>query len=260
MLPPRASKLIQAAIIRLYEGRGVFRGSRDYPTVFDLREEIALDRDANAQARQALVDSLDPLLLSVGDIFRYRVGWSTADLACRRIVFELGGIPEAAKNLILNSLLLSEFSSRVARGISNPRMDLWICCDEAARLVSASNPTGGLSDLMGLVRGTGAGLDLSVQSADIAPAILSNTATKIIGRCGSAMDYDTMSGAMGLTAGQRTWLRTNLVPGLFVGQLGEGPWRTPFVFRIPPIRPIPHGDTPNLGDLPRLPSEPSRAP
>ncbi len=259
-LPPRASKLLLVAIVRLYERRGVLRGSRDYPTLFDLREDVAGDRDANVPAKQAIVDSLDPLMLSLGAVFRYRIGWSPHDLARRRIVFELGGVPEAAKNLILNTLLLSEFLSRVARGVSNPAMDLWICCDEAARLVSASNPSGGISDLIGLIRGTGAGLDLSVQGADIAPAILSNTATKIIGRCGSATDYDTMSAAMGLTDAQRAWLRAHLVPGLFVGQLGEGSWREPFVFQIPPMRLVPQGETPNMGDLLRLPSEPSSGP
>jgi hypothetical protein len=257
MLPPRASKLLQTAIMQLYERRGMLRGSRDYPTLFDLREEIASDQNSNPPARHAIVDALDPLLLSVGPIFRYRIGWATEDLARFVIVFELGGIPESAKNLILNMLLLAEFASRIARGVSNPSMDLWICCDEAARLTSASNPVCGLSDLMGLIRGSGIGLDLSVQSADIAASILSNTATKTIGRCGSAADYEVMAAAMGLSAGQKLWLRTHLVPGLFVGQLGEGSWREPFVFRVPPMGLVPSAAEPSLGDLARLPSEPA---
>ncbi len=261
-LPPRAAKLIHATIIKLYDHFGILRGGHHHPTFFHLREAIAHDAGANAPARQAIVDSLDPVLLSIGNTLRYHIGWTTRDLARMHLVFELGGISEADRDLILNTLLLSEFSSRLARGVSNCRMDLWICADEAGRLVSTLNPTGGISDLIGLVRGTGIGLDLAVQSADIAPAILSNTATKFVGRCGSAADYDTIAGAIGLNASQRNWLRTNLVPGTFIGQVGEGHWRHPFVFRVPPMRLSPETDvnreSQELGDLHQLPVKPAR--
>ena len=233
LLPARATKLLHVTILELYHRFGIFNGSRHYPTLFDLRETIVADSDANHQARQAVVDSLDPVLMSIGVVLRYRVGWRTQDLAGQHIVFELGGTAEVDKNLILNSLILPEFVSRVAQGISNPVMDLWICCDEAARLVSSTSRAGGIADLIGLVRGTGVGLDLSIQSADVVNAVLSNTANKFIGRCGSATDYDAIGAAMGLTREQRIWLNTNLRPGLFVGQIGEGDWRQPFVFTIP---------------------------
>lgn len=253
-LPVRASKILHAVIAKLYRHRSV----STFPTLFDVRETIARDASHNAQAKAAILDSLDPVLLSVGCVFRFRQGWDTSDLAKRQIVFELGGIAEADKDLILNCLMLSEFTLRVARGVSNPRMDLWISMDEAARLVSTANPNGGLADLLGLVRGTGVGLDLSVQSGDIAPSILSNTATKFVGRCGSASDYDLIAGAMGLTAEQRLWMRHNLMPGVFVGQLGEGPWRHPFVCRIPPMRLSRTSDTRSyLGDLAGLPVAPA---
>ena len=163
-LPGRATKLLHLSILKLYRGFGIFDGSQHFPTLFELREEIAADSEANHQAKQAVVDSLDPVLMSIGDALRYRVGWKTQDLAKRHIVFELGGTAEVDKNLILNSLVLPEFTSRVARGISNPVMDLWICCDEAARMVSSTSQAGGISDLIVLVRGTGIGLDLSIHS------------------------------------------------------------------------------------------------
>jgi len=257
-LPPRASKLLHATILRLYQSFDVFAGSRRYPTLFDLREAVAADKGANPPARQAIVDSLDPVLMSLGpEVLGYHMGWSTHDLAQRHIAFELGGAAEVDKDLILNGLILSEFASRVAQGISNPSMDLYIVCDEAARLVSPSSGGLGVSDLIGLVRGTGIGLDLSVQTSDVAPAILSNTANKVIGRCGSATDYEVMGNAIGLTVDQRRWMTTHLVPGLFVGQLGEGDWRFPFVFRVPrwnPANPVGFPATAiHLGDLEHLP-------
>ena len=126
--------------------------------------------------------------------------------------------------------------------------------------MSSSGTGDGFSDLIGLVRGTGIGLDLSIQSADIAPSVLSNTATKFTGRCGSAADYDAISSAIGLTVEQRRYLSHTLVPGLFVGQVGEGRWRHPFLFRVPAVdfskplsaskqqaRPMPAGLLPSDG-------------
>lgn len=232
-LPPRATKLLHTTILEAYDRFGIFSDGERHPTLFDLREAVAANAQANHPARQAILDSIDPVLMSIGDVLKYRIGWKTRDLAKRHIVFELGGIAEVDKNLILNSLVLPEFVSRVAQGISNPRMDLWICCDDAARLVSPTSQSGGIADLIALVRGTGIGLDLSAQSADVVHSVVSNTANKFIARSGSATDYDTISASMGLTREQRLWLNTNLRPGLFVGQIGEGGWRQPFVFQIP---------------------------
>lgn len=233
-LPPRATKLIHTAMLRLFQSFRVLDGARTFPTLAELRAAIAADTTANAPARMAIIDSLDPVLMSLGSALDWRVGWTTADLATRHIVIEFGGTAEADKNLILNSLIISEFSRRVAAGISNAKMDLWICCDEAARLVSPNNASA-MADLIGLVRGTGIGLDLSVQSANVASEIISNTSSKYIGRCGSATDYDVIGNAMGLTSEQRRSLPLTLTPGLFVGQVGEGSWRHPFIFRVPQL-------------------------
>jgi hypothetical protein len=239
-LPPRASKLVQTVLFRLYRKFGVFDGAERYPTLFDLYEAVRADEEANHPARLALLDSLEPVLRSLGpQVLAYRFGWTSTDLAARHLAIEFAGIGEVEKNLLLNSLVLPEFTSRVARGISNPGMDFWILCDEAYRLCSAagSGQTGAIADLVGLVRGTGIGLDLSVLStADLAPQVLSNTATKIMGRCGSAADYAAAGHSMGLSADQIQWAQLNLSPGVFIGQLGEGDWRQPFVFRIPPMR------------------------
>lgn len=256
-LPGRAEKLLRAAVVELYRTFNILTGAQLYPTLFDLREHFAATKDANAQARSAILDSLDAVLMSLGpEVLAWRRGWATADLARHHIIFELAGVSRPDQDLLLQTLLLSEFVSRVARGISNPRMDLWICLDEAQRLVTASGAGGIATDLLGLIRGTGIGLDLSVQSGDIHPAVLSNTATKLVGRCGSAADYDLISNAMGLNAEQRVWMRQNLRPGLFVAQLGEGAWRKPFVLEIPrlDLADSGHDAGVHLGDLPGLPS------
>ena len=262
-LPPRASKLLQTTLFRLYRKFGILDGARRYPTLFDLHEDIKADRDANRPAQMAVLDSLAPVLYSLGpEVLAYRYGWTSGDLSRMHMAIELAGSGEREKNLIINTLVLSEFTSRVARGISNPKMDLWICVDEAQRLccVPAAGQSNGVSDLIGLVRGAGVGLDLSVLStSNLAPQVPSNTAIKVLGRCGSAADYAAAGHNIGLSAEQIQWAQLHLRPGLFIGQLGEGEWRHPFVFTIPAMdlsdaaREGPETD--GIGPLKALPTE-----
>ncbi len=230
-LPPRASKLLQAKLFPLYRKFN----NNEFPTLYDLFESIKKDKSTNHQARVAILDSLEPVLLSLGSkVLGYRYGWSSHYLSTKPIVFELAGLSEIDKNLLLNTLLLSEFSSRIARGITNPKMDLWICVDEAQKICSSSSRTSAIANQIGLVRGTGIGLDLSLQGTNnLLPEIVSNTATKILGKCGSASDYYGAGRNMGLNSEQIQWAQTNLDIGIFIGQLGEGRWRHPFVFCIP---------------------------
>jgi hypothetical protein len=235
-LPERAAKLLHTGVLELYRQRGVFSGSVDYPTIFDLRQHVLSIKDANYQARSAFLDTLDPVLRSLGpNVLGNRIGWSTRDLAQRRIAWALGGLAETDKNLILNTLVMQEFTSRVAQGLSNVHMNLFVCVDEAGRLLARSNHASNIADLLGLVRGTGIGLDASLQSADIAPAVLSNTANKWIGRCTSSLDLELIASSMGLNAEQRQWIMTHLQPGWFVVQAADE-WRFPAICRIPHLR------------------------
>ncbi len=239
-LPAGAAKILQTTLHKLYQRFNCFNGATLYPTLFDLFEAIKADETINAPSRRSILESLEPVLRSLGPrVLAYRRAWPPHELARRHLVVEFSGLAEVDKNLLLNYLLLAEFTSRVARGISNPRMDLWICVDEAQRLVSSASPTSpsAIGDLIGLIRGTGIGLDLSVQSmAGLAPQIVSNCATKIIGRCGSFADYTEAGHSMGLTADQIRWAQLHLSPGRFIGQVGEGEYRHPFVFSIPRMR------------------------
>ncbi|TWU20720.1 hypothetical protein [Bythopirellula polymerisocia] len=234
-LPAKSARLLHLIILELYRQFSVLDGSQNYPTLFDVREAAAADKGAHAESRRALVTSLNPILASLHEVLRYRFAWTSEDLANLHLAFDFSGITDIEQNLLLNALLLREFRSRLDRGLSNPKMDLLVVCDEAARLCSRGDSS--VADLIGAIRGTGIGLDLSVQSADLTRSILSNTPNKFLGRCASANDYDTIGAAMGLTTDQRRWLTTNLVPGMFVGCLGQGrTLRRPFLFRVPDLR------------------------
>ena len=238
-LPPRASNLLQRTIIKLYKKYGIFNGSLQYPTLFHLFEAVRTDKEANAQARRAILDSLDLILLSLGtEVLGYHRGWMTDKLAEEKLAVELAMLPEIDKDLILNWLIVSEFTSRIARGISNPDMNLWISTDESQRLFSQRKETqstygSATTDQAGRIRGTGIGLSVSVlTTVDLSRLIPNLTATKIMGRCGSLDEYTAAGHFMGLSQEQIMWCMHHMTPGVFIGQVAEGNWRYPFVFKI----------------------------
>ena len=242
-LPPRSATLLKTTIIRLYAEKGVLNGGIEAPTLFDLYNAVKNNRDANSQARQAITDNLYALLISLGpEVLGYSKGWDVHQLAKQHLVIELSGLCEAGKDLILSYLLTAEFISRIARGVSNPKIDFWIAFDEGGRLFSSKKESAGyggnpLIDLLGLVRGTGIGVEISVlTTVDLSPSIPNLTASKIIGRCGSISEYTTAGHFVGLNTEQINWAAHNLVPGTFIGQVGEGNFRYPFVFRMPLVK------------------------
>jgi hypothetical protein len=239
-LPPRASTLLKSTIIKLYHLCGILDGGDKFPTLFHLHKAIREDRDANPQARQATLDNLEAILLELGpEMLAYHRGWSVKELAKQYIVMEMSGLTEQGKDLVISTLLTQEFISRIERGISNPSMDLYIAVDEAQKLFcqhrdSSSYGGNALTDLVGLVRGTGIGLEISVLTThNLSVGIPNLTATKIVGRCGSEAEYSTAGHFAALNNEQIEWFAHHSVPGLFAAQLGEGNHRYPFLFRIP---------------------------
>ncbi|MFC1675800.1 hypothetical protein ACFL3G_01905 [Planctomycetota bacterium] len=242
-LPPRASVLLKSTIIKLYKKHGVFNGGEMYPTLFHLFEAIRYNRHANPQARQAIIDNLEAVLLTLGpQVLAYHKGWDIDKLAKSHLVFELAGLPETVQDLLQNYPVASEFCSRIARGVSNQGMDLWISFDEGQRTFSQKKETSGyhgnaITDMAGLVRGAGIGFSISVLGPDnLSVRLPSITSTKIVGRCGSVPDYKAAGGFIGLTQEQIIWCTHHLKPGLFAGQVGEGNWRYPFLFEVPELK------------------------
>ena len=266
-LPPRASTLLRTMIIKLYRANGILAGSQRFPTLFYLFEAIRSNRSANAQARQAVLDQLEAIMTALGpEMLGYHCGWAVHELAGQHLVMELTGLPESGKDLVLGYLLTAEFMSRIARGLSNPGMDLWIAFDEAQRLLNQRQETAGyggnaLIDLLGLVRGTGVGLQISVLTTHgLSPNVPNLTGSKIFGRCGSVGEYTTVGRYMGLTGEQIAWCAHHMVPGMFIGQMAEGNWRHPFVFHVPRLTQLPaeheasgQTDNPSGAAMPSLP-------
>ena len=253
-LPPRASTLLKSTIIKLYHLCGILDGGDKFPTLFHLHKAIREDRDANPQARQATLDNLEAILLELGpEMLAYHRGWSVNELAKEYMVMEMSGLTEQGKDLVISTLLTQAFLSRIERGFSNPSMDLYIAVDEAQKLFcqhrdSSSYGGNALTDLVGLVRGTGIGLEISVLTThNLSVGIPNLTATKIIGRCGSEAEYTTAGHFAALNNEQIEWFAHHSVPGLFAAQLGEGNHRYPFLFRIPLLNEFLDSDDFNRG-------------
>lgn len=245
VLPSRARSILVQVCHALYRKFGNWEGQRKaWPCLFDVYEAINQNSKLNAAAREAILDRLGALLVSLTpQCAAYRSGWRPADLTQFNIDFEMRGASETAKQLLLQSLLFSVFHAEVERGVVNGPLKLVIAFDDAQRFFEArqseSPDLAPMDELASILRSTGLSLWVMAQTAHgLSPQLLPNLATKIIGRLGGAEDYAALGATMGLTADQIRWAKLHLSPGSFIGQCSEGDWREPFLFKVP-LLPLP---------------------
>lgn len=234
------------------------------PCLIDLFERVKHDRDLNASAREALLDRLGSLCVSLGPSARCRRGWSVSDLTQRSIVWELGDASPLVKTLVVCHLVQSAMLDRIRRGVVNRQPDLLVVLDDAQRFIATSTQAGEggdvppLAELLGLIRSTGLGLMAFVQSlAGIPRTLLANLSTKLIGRLGTGADYRDAAETLGLTGEQLRWMQSNLQRGMWVCQLSEGASRAPCALTVPRLT-LPasvtdvevHASADELGNLP----------
>ncbi|PHS12916.1 MAG: hypothetical protein COA78_07750 [Blastopirellula sp.] len=228
--PPVARKVIRQSIHGLFDRHNLFSGKiSNYPTLFDLRHFIQNAKQFNSQSRDALLTALDPILISLRGVLSYQQGWNIQSLAKQKIILGLNSCSQADKNLIIETFLFSLFSSRIAQQVSNVDPNILVYLDESSSLLESDDSA--ISNWIGLIRGVGIALILSNQSAvSISQKILSNIPNLFIGQCSSFADLNVMGSAVGLDAQQKRYLANHLQPGCFLGRLGRGKWRKPFLF------------------------------
>lgn len=241
-LPPRARSILTRGLHEMYRRFGIWEGNRTaYPTLFDLYEWVRTTPELNPQAREAILDRLGALLLALTPrCAAYRIGWSPGELARRHMLFEMRGVSETAKQILLGSLLFSVFYGEVERGVVNGPLKLAIIFDDSQRFFDAgaqgdSGELAPMDELAGVIRGTGISLWVLAQTAaGLSRRLVPNLGLKLIGRLGSHEDYASLGADMGLSSEQIDWARLHLQPGQFIGQVGYD-WREPFVFQVPLI-------------------------
>lgn len=243
-LPPRSRTILAQGCHALYKQFGIWerKDVRAWPTLFDLFEWTRKTRDLNTQARDAILDRLGSLLLNLTPkCAAYRIAWNPYELAYRSICFEMRGTSETAKQVLLESLLLSVFQREVERGVVNGPLRLVIAFDDSQRFFDTSSQSAAgdlapMDELAGIIRGTGISIWVIVQTmVGLSRRLVPNLATKCFSRCGSAEDYASLGADLGMTAEQIAFARLHLQPGQFIGQTAHE-WRHPFLFRVPLLK------------------------
>ena len=238
-VPPVARNILRTAIMTLYRAHSVFEGSKHPPTLRELAEAIRQAK-AHDAARHAILGRIETLLEVAGEVLDHRRGLPLRQLERVSCLFELDGLGLLYQNFMTACLLAAAFSRRVAANDS--ASPLLVSLDEGQRLysksVAASTEGPSFITLMtSLVRAMNIMLVVGVQTTDdLSRTIVSNSATKVLGRCGDMEDYRRMGRSMGLSGEQMEWCKVNLRPGLFIAKLTYGEHQHPFLLQMPLVK------------------------
>ena len=224
-------RLLKEVIHKLYFEYGLFEGKRLFPLLFEVREEVAKNRNCNQLTQEALLARLDSVLLNTPGL-RFRVGESTERLSANNVILECAGMAPPARDLLVGTIITKEFLRRKQVRYINAPVSWAVFIDDGQRI--CANPEGHLAQSINIIRSTGITINFSVQSAHlVAPAILANTSTKLFGILASAEDLQFLAKTMLLTNEQKEWFATKLRKGQFLYQLGNG-WRVPSLLEVHP--------------------------
>ncbi len=238
-LPGVSRALLQNAIFDLFESYGLFQSQKkNAPTLFDVFEHVRTSMpDANYAARQALLERLGSLLVSITPaVGAWRRGWRAEDLQNHLVVFELASASEWHRALRLTSIMFQLMHLRNRSGGGSPLM---IVADDALPMLQGAGVEGGgltpLAEALTLVRSSGLTFFVLAQTlAGIDPSLVASLNNKIVGRLASAHDWAAVGRELFLDQRQLAWARANLRPGTLLVQLAEG-HREPFPVEVPKL-------------------------
>ena len=216
---------------------GVFAGELDRcPTLFDVIER-AKAAEANAAAKEALLDRLGSLLHTLGPgVLAYHRAWRPSHLLDKLVVLEFAGAPESVRQWLMSDLLFKLFHGQVARGVVNAPLGHITLLDDAQRFLTGDGLVGvtPIAELLGLVRSTGLAIVANFQSLEPVPtSVLSNMNARIVGTLGSTGDLRRAASEFGLDAEQAAWARQHLAAGTYLAHFNVGSWRHPVVLKLP---------------------------
>ena len=239
-IPGRAATILRQVIYALYTKFSVWEGGTTrFPTLFHLYEWVRSQKDFNAASRDAILDRLGAFLMTLTPACgAWTRGWTPLDLTRHSIVFELRGASESVRTLLPQSLLFSVFHSRIASGLMNGPLELFLIIDDAQRIfsdrITAEGEMTPLDEALGIVRGAGIGVWPIVQTTvGLSRRARANLAMRTFGRCGPHEDYAVLAADCGLNQEQQEYIQNNLRPGTFVGQVGLGSYTLAFLFQVP---------------------------
>ncbi len=242
-LPPRSRVILSQGCHALYRQFAIAEGQTDgYPCLFDLYEWVRTTRGLNAAAREAILDRLGAVLVALTPATAaYRRAWTPQDLAAHSICFEMRGTSETVKQLLLEPALYSVMRAEVDRGAVNTAINLFVAFEDSQRFFASQQHAAGditpMDELAGIIRGSGKGLGVIVQTLEgVSSRLLPNLATKIMGRMGSHKDYSRLGADLAMNRQQVEWARRHLRPGRYVLQAADRRWREPCLVEVPRLK------------------------
>ncbi len=232
--------LLLKAMYGLYEDRGIFSGSTDYPTLFDLLEKVRrytfrrFSREAGYQ--DSIINRLESYLIACPKTYGYSRGFSISELAQKSLVIEVKGLSERHARCLMNWLLYALFLYRIANAQRGNVLRNLVIIDEGKYAFPAGyNANIGFSPiaaLMAQARETGIGVAVADQTAQLDECVFVQSRLKIAFRMGSGEDIQKVRKTFALSKEQ-----AEFIPRLDVGRaIIRVPKIDPFLVRIPKVR------------------------
>jgi hypothetical protein len=202
----------------------------DWPTLHDLTAALK-DHDLNhvrktANYRDTVVNRLDGMLLTAGDIFATPSGHISPDILAANVVFEFDGLSTDLQNFLMEALFTWVYEHRVAQGDRGDGLRHVFVLDEGKRVFSAYKerqdaaglPT--IDEITAKMREFGEGLLVADQEpAKLTDSIKANTHTKLLLPMGDHSQFRSVADTMDLTQRQRR-IAARLDTGEAVLQVG----------------------------------------
>jgi hypothetical protein len=207
--------MLVTTLTQLFEDYGVYEGSRDYPSFFELLgalKNLKLGGHARPMGfRDSLVGRLESYVMTNGQLYDCSIGFDLESLISKTVVFEVTGLLDVQCDYLVNHLLHWLFCFRLLgeRKRGDKLLTLAVF-DEANKVFSPyRNSALGerpITSMVSQLREFGVGLACTAQTSRLDRSIFANSAVKALFSSGGEDLTDAVR-AMGLTPEQAAYSR-----------------------------------------------------
>jgi hypothetical protein len=223
---------LTTAVAELYVKYNLYQSQPDsYPSLYDLTNLVRSDQisvgPASASYKDRVYWRLNPILMTVGDIFHCSEGYPIEELLQRNVVFEIGGLNRNLQRFLQQILFAYVYEYLLAQGSRDEGLQLVLFADEAKQLFSVylerqdASGMPEIDDMLAKARQMG----LSTVAADQEPSKLTdslkaNTKTKVLLPVADQKQFQAIAESMNLDRRQSDYAK-RLDTGQAVIQAGN---------------------------------------
>jgi len=227
----------------LYETFGVYSGSKNYPSLFELEELLESKQTSGRVTKdyqERIKNRVKEVILSLGSVVDCSFGYPLEDLLLQKnVVLEMDGLSRALSIFLVNLLLSWIFVYRINRGERGDKVTNVIVIDEAKRIFDKNLeklPVEGIPIITTLVSQIGEfniGLIIGEQIPSmLANGIKANTGTVISFRLSNGKDIQEMAKTMNLKKKETEYFSRLSIGQAIVRTIGV---KEPFLMKVPDI-------------------------